>query len=120
MRFNRRNWIRFFDGHNKKTTIRLRKSRIGLTNAYAGSRRHPELLGTFYIDGIEEKRFDQLTPQDAIDDGFGNLKELLDELMLLNSQISPETKVYKHLISNVKATADNTDFKTASPKLKHS
>jgi len=48
MRFNRRNWIRFFDGHNKSTTIRLKPQRIGKHNIWAGSYYHPEKLGTTF------------------------------------------------------------------------
>jgi hypothetical protein len=108
MRFNQRNWIKFFDGHNKKTTIRLRKSKIGHNKAYAGSYYHPILLGEFDIVKIEEKLFGTLNKQDAINDGFESVADLRNELENLNGLIKEETKLYQHWIENVKeATAGN-------------
>ena len=56
MRFKRKNWDKFFDGSNKQTTIRLKKSKIGHHKAYAGSYFHPEILGEFDIIIINQKR----------------------------------------------------------------
>lgn len=108
MRFNKRNWIRFFDGSNKKTTIRLRKSKIGHHKAYAGSYYNPVVLGEFDIAKVEERGFGTLTKQDARDDGFDTLEQLKTELVNLNGHIDDDTFVYQHWIDNVKATADNS------------
>ena len=104
LRFNKRNWIRYFDGSNKKTTIRLKKSKIGHHKAYAGSYYHPELLGEFDITKVEERIFKDLTGQDAKDDGFDNLFELQTELVLLNGNNikNDNTLLYKHWTENVK------------------
>ena len=102
MRFNRRNWIRFFDGHNKKTTLRLKKSKLGHHKAYAGSYFKPEVLGEFDIVKVEERIFGKLTQQDAIEDGFDTLEELKDELIKLNGKIADDIVIYQHLIENMK------------------
>jgi hypothetical protein len=94
MRFTRKNWVRFFDGHNKSTTIRLKPQRIGVHNAWAGSYMHPEKIGTFIVWDVTSKRFDQLDFWDAINDGFRELHELKDELKKLNPSISDESVVY--------------------------
>lgn len=102
MRFNRRNWERFFDGHHKSTTIRLKPQRIGKHNAWAGSYMHPELLGTFVVYDVTSKRFDQLDFWDAINDGFRELHELKEELKQLNPGITDETIVYLNWIIDAK------------------
>ena len=103
MRFNKRNWIKFFDGHNKKTTIRLRKSKIGHHKAYAGSYFNPEVLGEFDIVKIENLKFKDLTEQDAKDDGFDSLFQLQTELVALNGEVvkSWDTNLFKLWIKNV-------------------
>ena len=103
MRFNKRNWIKFFDGHNKKTTIRLRKSKIGHHKAYAGSYFKPEVLGEFDIVKIENLKFKDLTEQDAKDDGFDSLFQLQTELVALNGEVvkSWDTNLFKLWIKNV-------------------
>ena len=94
MRFTRSNWVRFFDDHEKNTTIRLKSQRIGKHNVWAGSYYHPELLGTLYVVGVKSKLFNQLSLFDAKNDGFNTLNELKDELLKLNQSIEPETIVY--------------------------
>ena len=94
MRFTRKNWIRFFDGHGKSTTIRLRSQRIGKHNVWAGSYYHPELLGTLHVVGVKSKLFKKLDLFDAKNDGFDTFDELKDELLKLNKSIEPDTIVY--------------------------
>jgi len=102
MRFNRRNWIKYFDGSNKKTTIRLRKSKSGHHKAYAGSYYHPELLGEFDIIKIVEIRYKDLTEQNAMDDGFKTLEELKVELEKLNGKISEDRILYQNWTVDVR------------------
>lgn len=102
MRFNRKNWIRFFDGHNKSTTILLRPQRIGIHNAWAGRYMHPELLGTFVVYDVTSKRFDELDCWDAINDGFRELHELKKELKRLYPNITNDTIVYLNWILDTK------------------
>lgn len=101
MRFTRKNWAKFF-GSNKKTTLRLKKSKIGHHKAYAGSYYNPELLGEFDIIGVREIMFKDLTEDDAKCDGFSSLNELKAELRLLNGDISQETIMFQYWIENVK------------------
>ena len=107
MRWNRKNWVRFFDGHGKNTTIRLRSQRIGKHNAWAGSYYHPELLGTLHVVGGKSKLFKELSLFDAKNDGFDTLEELKDELLKLNKSILDDTMVY---ISHIEEPI-NKDFK---------
>ena len=100
MRFNKRNWDKFFDGSDKKTTIRLRKSKIGHHKAYAGSYYNPIVLGEFDIVKIDERNWNTLTEQDGIDDGVSGVIELRNELIKLNGTIEGNTKLYKHWIEN--------------------
>ncbi len=102
MRFNRRNWRKYFDGSNKKTTIRLRKSKIGHHKAYAGSYFKPEVLGEFDVTKVIEIKYKELTEQDAKDDGFNSLYELKVELINLNGSIDHETTIYQIWTENVK------------------
>lgn len=102
MRFNRRNWVRFFDGHNKKTTLRLKKNRIGHHKAYAGSYMKPVLLGEFDITIVRELKYCDLTENDAKLDGFDTLEELKAELTNLNGKIAGDTLLYQHVIENPK------------------
>jgi hypothetical protein len=102
LRFNRRNWVRFFDGHHKSTTIRLKPQRIGTHNAWAGSYNHPELLGTFVVYDVTSKLFKHLDFWDSINDGFRELHELKEELKHLNPGITDETMVYINWIENAK------------------
>jgi len=113
MRFTRRNWIKYFDGHNKQTTIRLKKSRIGHHKAYAGSYYHPEILGDFNITKICGIKYKDLTEQNAKDDGFDTLKELQEELQILNGKIEPETILYQHWTDNISfSQGDNQKVET--------
>ena len=100
MRFNRRNWIRFFDGHNKSTTIRLRRQRVGHHNVWAGSYYHPELLGTLEVIGVKSKLFKELNMFDAKMDGFSTLDELKTELLKLNKSIELDNLVYINHVEN--------------------
>lgn len=100
MRFNRRNWDKFFDGSNKQTTIRLKKSKIGHHKAYAGSYYNPVILGEFDIVKIDERNWNILTEQDGVDDGFSGVIELRNELKKINGIIEGNTKLYKHWIEN--------------------
>lgn len=102
MRFNKRNWNKFFDDSNKTTTIRLRKSKIGHHKAYAGSYYHPEILGEFDIAECEPKRFCDLNIYDAIQDGFKTINELKEELKKINGNILPHQIVYVNHIKNAK------------------
>jgi len=101
MRFNKRNWDKFFDGSNKKTTLRLKKSKIGHHKAYAGSYFKPITLGEFDIIKISEKKYKELTEEDAKLDGFNSLYDLKNELITLNGSIDHETIFYQHWIENV-------------------
>ena len=94
MRFTRRNWVRFFDGHGKNTTIRLKPQRIGKHNVWAGSYYHPELLGTLHVVGVKSKLFKDLSLFDARCDGFDTLDELKDELLKLNKSLELDTMMY--------------------------
>ena len=118
MRFTKGNWQRFFDGHNKCSTIRPHKKRIGHYTVVMGSYYKPIKVGELDIVNIIEKRFGTLTEQDAKDDGFDTLEELKREICFLNDGIAEITPLWKCLIVDVEATADNTNFKTATPKLK--
>ena len=108
MRFKESNWNKFFDGSNKQTTFRTRKSKIGHHKAYAGSYYHPKLLGEFDVVKIDEKIFDKLTEQDAKDDGFRNLEDLKNELIQLNGYKILEIPLYKHWITNTKQWKQKT------------
>jgi len=101
MRFTRKNWNKFFDGSNKKTTIRLKEQRWGHHNAWAGSYMHPEKLGEFDIMGSCSLLYQFLSEQDAIEDGFKTLDELKKELVKLNGNIKPDT-IYIHWVENPK------------------
>lgn len=100
MRFNKRNWIKFFDGSNKKTTLRLKKSKIGHHKAYAGSRSNPTILGEFDIYSIKEIKFKNLTNNEAQADGFDDVELLVQELITLNGKIDSDTLLYQHWIKN--------------------
>lgn len=100
MRFTLGNWEKFFDGSNKQTTIRLHKSKIGMTNAYMGSYYRPVKLGTFEIFAMYGKPYKFLSEIDARLDGFKSLAELQAELQRLNGKIEPDTFVYIHLVRN--------------------
>ena len=101
MRFNRRNWNKFFDGSNKKTTIRLRKSKLGHHKSYAGSYYNPIVLGEFDIVKVEPVIFQDLNEQDAKDDGFDSLGDLIVELVILKGNLELNTVLHKHWIENV-------------------
>jgi len=96
MRFNKRNWEKYFDGSNKITTIRLKKSPLGHKRAWAGSYYKPELLGEFNITGVTERFYGDLTEEDAKNDGFECLHLLKEELMQLNGKLSPSTLLFIH------------------------
>lgn len=102
MRFTRKNWNKFFDGSGKRTTIRLKASRIGHHKGYAGSYMKPEVLGEFQIVSIEQKEYGKLNVFDAIEDGFSTLQELKAEFERLNGKIADETIVYKHYLEQIK------------------
>jgi hypothetical protein len=95
--FKKNNWNRFFT-HKKITTIRFHKIREGLHSAGSGSRisgsyKH---LGKVIVGKAVEpdgKMVKDLTEQDAIDDGFDNLAELIKELKSINFTVpvTPET-----------------------------
>ena len=104
MRFTRKNWVKFFDGSNKKTTIRVKKSKIKHHKAYAGSYFKPELLGEFDINQINRVQYKNLTEEDARFDGFKTLEELKNELERLNGIIEPDTIVYQHWCKNARNT----------------
>ena len=102
MRFNRKNWEKFFDGSNKKTTIRLKKRKEGHYQADTGSYYHPIKLGEFYITKVTETTFGALNHQDAVDDGFKSLNDLIAELEIINGKIHNSTILWKHWIENVR------------------
>lgn len=102
MFFKKENWNRFFT-HDKKTTIRFDKKRAGIQAAGRGSK----ICGTYKHLGKVEvgeaiepdgKMIKELTEQDAKDDGFDTLKELIDELTRINygKEITPERRVWRH------------------------
>ena len=101
MRFTRKNWNKFFDGSNKQTTIRLKKTPTGKKNAYAGSYMKPELLGTFEIIEVRGKKYKDLDVFDAARDGFSTLEELKTELVKLNRIIVLDGIVWIHECRNV-------------------
>ena len=102
MRFTPRNWLKFFDLHNKKTTLRLKQTKLGKHKAWAGSYYEPILLGEFEIIKVVPIRFDCLTLQDALDDGFETLELLKEELQWLNKDLDEQTMLYQHWCVNVK------------------
>ncbi len=106
MRFNKRNWNKYFDGGNKLTTIRLRRIRLGHHNAYAGSYHKPELLGEFDITRVDLTTYGKLTEEDARNDGFASLELLKEELRLLNGDLLPETPLFIHFTENVKRASN--------------
>lgn len=112
MRFNQRNWIKYFDGSNKKTTIRLHKSKVGHHKAYAGSYFKPVVLGEFDIIKVCELIFKDLTLQNAIDDGFSTIEELKNELERLNGPIKPGTILYQHWTTNTIQSNSNLSKST--------
>jgi hypothetical protein len=101
MRFNRRNWNKYFDGSKKVTTIRLKKSPLGHKRAWAGSYLKPQLLGEFDIVAVIERFYDDLTEQDAKNDGFECLTLLKEELTKLNGNIPATTLLFIHSTINV-------------------
>src|SRR4030042_4501987 len=104
MRFTRKNWVKFFDGSAKKTTIRLKMNRKGHHNAWAGRYMHPEKLGEFDITYVNTVPFGVLCENDAVNDGFKTLNELKTELVRLNGDIELETDVFIHWVENAKNT----------------
>lgn len=102
MRFTRKNWDKFFDGSGKITTIRLKKNRVGLHNAWCGPYNMPVKLGCFDIVKVVITPYSGLTDHDAHLDGFKDLVSLRMELEHLNGNISPSTLVYIHFCANVK------------------
>lgn len=102
MRFKKKNWIRYFDGHNKVTTIRDHVIRLGHHNCYGGSYYHPEKLGELDITRIVETTYGKLTEQDAKNDGFDTLDELKEELDALIIGVKYDTPLIIHWTSNVK------------------
>lgn len=105
LRFSPPNWERF-ETHNKKTTIRTRRIKPGVHTAGKGSPQWrtwvpwPQKVYVY----TEEKacKVCELTEQDAKDDGFDSLCELLLELGKLNRGITAETTVYKHPVIRLK------------------
>lgn len=82
--FKKENWNRFFT-HKKKTTIRFHRIKEGLHTAGRGSRTYGNYkhLGKVFVGKPVEpegKMMKDLTEQDAIDDGFDNLEELMKEI----------------------------------------
>jgi len=113
MRFNRRNWVKFFDGSGKTTTIRLKPVPVGHKKAWAGSYMKPELLGEFDVVAIDRVRYSNLTIFDAVSDGFRSLEELRDELNRLNpGRIKDVTDVFIHRIENVMNKGEGNEKNT--------
>ena len=104
MRFNRRNWNKYFDGSNKVTTIRLHSTPCGHKKAWAGSYTKPELLGEFDLVSVTQTFYGKLTEEDAKNDGFKSLKELQAELTKLNGKVKDTQEVFIHHTVNVKRT----------------
>jgi hypothetical protein len=93
MRFSKQNWERFFT-KGKKTTIRLKKKGTGIQKAYAGSRFKPQLLGTIKVGLPHRCLASDLTEEDAKNDGFDSLCELLLELGKLNEDIEVDSEIF--------------------------
>ena len=90
--FTEKNWIRFAIG--KITTIRTRERKEGIYTAYRG-RFNRKILGKVKISKPTKIcKVSELTEQDAKNDGFLSLAELLLELGRLNAQITVNTFVY--------------------------
>jgi len=104
MRFSPSNWSRF-ETHNKKTTIRTREQKPGIKVAGHGSIQwgswvaYPEKVR---IHPYSKKcRVIELTKEDAVNDGFDSLCELILELGCLNKDITVDTLVYIHPVEKL-------------------
>jgi hypothetical protein len=62
----------------------------------------PELLGEFDITSVRQTTYERLTEEDAKNDGFDTLEQLLEELKWLNGGLLPETILFIHRTENVK------------------
>jgi hypothetical protein len=105
IKFSKSNWERF-ETHNKRTTIRHHELKTGFHTASTGWYKNYSRLGTVYVHPFEKKcMVKELTMQDAMDDGFDSLCELLIELAHLNKALTPETIVFKHPVEKQKVAA---------------
>ena len=102
MRFTRKNWEKYFDGSEKRTTIRIKPSRTGHHRAYAGSYYKPVRLGEFDITNVIPRAFGELSIEDAIRDGFKSVEELKTELIRLNGKMDDSKILFIHYTENVK------------------
>lgn len=99
MRMTVENWKRF-KTQGKKTTIRTRIIPIGIHKVLAGPLFKSTRLGRLFIGSMspfkDVKKAKDLTEQDARNDGFRNLCELLIELAHRNPNLTVNTTVYIH------------------------
>ena len=96
IKFSKDNWRRF-ETHNKRTTIRHHELKTGFHAVSSGWYKNYKRLGTVYVHPYEKKcKVRELTEQDARDDGFDSLCELLIELAHLNRRLIADTIVWKH------------------------
>lgn len=104
MRMTLGNWRRFHAG--KKTTIRVKRLKTGVHDVCGGARFKPFHLGKLEIGSpalvTGVRRVRQLTEEDARNDGFDNLIDLIIELARLNRELTGNTTVYIHPAKIVK------------------
>ena len=95
MQFTKSNWERF-ETYSKKTTIRNHELKAGVHKVASGMFKRRESLGKVYVHPYEKKcKVCELTEQDAKDDGFDSLCELLIELAHRNPNLTAYDYVYK-------------------------
>ena len=105
IRFSKDNWEKF-ETHNKKTTIRFGKVKVGFHTAGHGSMQwgswssYPEKV--YVHPFMKSCKAKNLTEKDAKKDGFDTLNELMFELGKLNPRRSAEETVYVYPIEKVK------------------
>jgi len=93
-RFTEQNWLRF-RLHNKKTTIRVNPLSPGLHKCLGGPRFKPIRLGTIEAYAVKDTKYVmQLTVEDAVNDGFDSLQDLLVELAHRNPKLTTLTQVH--------------------------
>ena len=103
VRYAENNWSKYFDGSGKKTTIRHHELKTGFHATTGGSRFKPKRLGSHYVHPYSKMCLvKELTEQDARNDGFNNLCELLLELAKRNPTIQADTQVWIHPTSQQK------------------
>jgi hypothetical protein len=104
IRYAKSNWENHFrDEFGKGSTIRTHRLKEGKHAAMSGSRYKPEKVGWVWKHGDIEKKVYELTPFDAVRDGFradspkAVVAELLLELGRLNKDLKADSTVFINL-----------------------